>query len=242
MGWRRGPLARPNDVPLGFEGWLQESVRQTDTAPFITFMLQMIPGTVTHTTPESPMRTSPFRLALLVATVLAVLSPARAQAQGPSQTEAQLADPTLIVLVRHAERAGPSAEDPGLTPIGSERARALARLLEDAGITQIHASPTRRARDTGLPLAEHQGLEIERYDPRDLEGFAARLLALPGRHLVVGHSNTTDELSVLLGGASYGPIMEEWEYDRLYLLTPQPGGGMGTVLIRLGPPVERDEP
>lgn len=145
--------------------------------------------------------------------------------------------PSLVVLVRHAERAGPSAQDPGLTPVGEERARALARLLAEAGITAIHASETRRARDTALPLAEALGLSIESYEPRELEAFAGRLARLPGRHLVVGHSNTTDELSVFLGGASYGPIVEAWEYDRLYFLTARPGGGFETVLVRFGPPV-----
>lgn len=145
--------------------------------------------------------------------------------------------PSLIVLVRHAERDGPSAEDPGLTGIGQERARVLARLLADAGITAIHTSDTRRARDTAEPLATARGEEIQTYDPRALEEFAGRLALEPGRHLVVGHSNTTDELSVLLGGQPFGPIQEAWEYDRLYLLTPAPDGGFETVLLRFGPPV-----
>jgi phosphohistidine phosphatase SixA len=172
------------------------------------------------------MRTFPFTLSLIWLLGLAALTPAPilGQDEGPS----------LIVLVRHAERAGPSADDPGLTPVGAERAQMLARLLEDAGITQIHSTDTRRTLETGLPLARNRGLEIERYDPRDLEGFAAHLLTLPGRHLVVGHSNTTDALSVLLGGTSHGPIIEAWEYDRLYLLTPRAEGGMETVMIRFG--------
>ncbi len=144
---------------------------------------------------------------------------------------------SLIVLVRHAERAGPSAEDPGLTELGSERALALARLLIDSGITAIHSTDTQRTRDTGAPLAKRLGLSIELYDGRDLEAVAEHLLALPGRHLVVGHSNTTDELSALLGGEAFGEIIEAWEYDRLYLLTPRPEGGMETVLLRYGPEV-----
>jgi phosphohistidine phosphatase SixA len=178
------------------------------------------------------MRPSPIALLPLLLLVLAASAPAPAPAERPS----------LIVLVRHAERAGPSSEDPGLTPVGSERAEALARLLHEAGITQIHASDTRRTRETGLPLAQRLGLDIEGYDPRNLEGFAARLLTLPGRHLIIGHSNTTDEMSVLLGGASHGPIVEDWEYDRLYFLTPRPGGGMETVMIRFGPPAPRLHP
>jgi 2,3-bisphosphoglycerate-dependent phosphoglycerate mutase len=167
-------------------------------------------------------------LALLLTLALAAPTPAPLLAQTQE-------GPSLVVLVRHAERAGPSADDPGLTLIGAERALVLARLLEDAGITRIHSSDTRRTRDTALPLARNQGLEIEIYNHRDLEGFAAELMKLPGRHLVVGHSNTTDEMSVFLGGASHGAIVEEWEYDRLYFLTPRPEGGMETVLVRFGP-------
>jgi 2,3-bisphosphoglycerate-dependent phosphoglycerate mutase len=161
-------------------------------------------------------------------------APATAQAFGPDPD-----GPSLVVLVRHAERAGPSADDPGLTDTGAQRSRDLARLLEDAGITRIHSSDTRRTRETALPLARQEGLEIEIYDHRNLEAFAAALLTLPGRHLVVGHSNTTDEMSVLLGGASHGPIVEAWEDDRIYFLTPRPDEGMETVMLRFGPVSER---
>lgn len=155
------------------------------------------------------------------------------------QTAQQAEGPSLIVLVRHAERAGPSAEDPGLTELGSERARELSRLLADAGLTRIHSSDTRRTRDTARPLAERLGRPVEIYDHRALEAFARELRQQEGRHLVVGHSNTTDELAVYLGGSSHGEIVEAWEYDRLYLLTPRPGGGMETVVLRFGPPVNR---
>ncbi len=169
----------------------------------------------------------PFAALLVLFLGLGLSAPIQAQESGP---------PSLVVLVRHAERAGPSADDPGLTAVGTERALALARLLQDAGITRIHASATRRARDTAAPLAEALGITIETYDPRRLGDFALELRDAPGRHLVVGHSNTTDELSELLGGESFGPVVEDWEYDRLYFLTPLPGGGVATVMIRFGPP------
>jgi len=56
---------------------------------------------------------------------------------------------------------------------------------------------------------------VKLYDPRDLEGFAKRLLAENGHILVVGHSNTTPPLSALLGGPEGEPIVEATEYDRL---------------------------
>jgi len=181
-----------------------------------------------------PVKTPSPAFATLAAFVL-LCAPSLA----PSAAAQDREGPSLVVLVRHAERAGPSADDPGLTEVGSERAAELARLLGDAGITRIHSSDTRRTRETGRPLSDRLGIPIETFDHRDLEAFAARLRALPGRHLVVGHSNTTDELSELLGGASYGPIVEEWEYDRLYLLVPQSTGSMETVMIRFGPEPKR---
>ena len=65
-----------------------------------------------------------------------------------------------------------------------------------------------------------------------MEGLAATLRSTPGRHLVVGHSNTTPALVELLGGDSGGPI-DEAEYDRFYVLTLHPGGSVTTVVLRL---------
>jgi 2,3-bisphosphoglycerate-dependent phosphoglycerate mutase len=176
------------------------------------------------------MRPTPYRSRTFAVGALGLLLAAPLHAEGQD-------GPTLVVLVRHAERAGPSADDPGLTEVGAERATELARLLADAGITAIHSSDTRRTRETAAPLADRIGANVEIYDHRDLEGIAGRLLERPGRHLVVGHSNTTDELAHLLGGERQGEIVEEWEYDRLYFLTPGRDGGMTTVMIRFGPPV-----
>ena len=72
------------------------------------------------------------------------------------------------------------------------------------------------------------------YDAQDLEGFADRLRETPGRHLVLGHSNTTPQLAEALGGDPSTPI-EEMEYDRLYVL-PLTSTGTSTVLLRFGNP------
>jgi 2,3-bisphosphoglycerate-dependent phosphoglycerate mutase len=146
---------------------------------------------------------------------------------------------SAILLVRHAERAAEPADDPGLTSTGAERAQALARLLGDAPIHRVYSTRTRRTLETADPLAQALGLEVEFYDSGDLGGLARELLAQPGTHLVVGHSNTTPDLAVALGGEARGTIVEAWEYDRLYVLTPGADGSMGTLLLRYGPAVTR---
>ena len=86
---------------------------------------------------------------------------------------------------------------------------------------------------TGRPATHVTGLAMEVYDPRDLGGFAERLRRTPGRHLVLGHSNTTTDLVAALGGDPGTPIDVALEYDRLYIVTLTEDGA-STVLIRFG--------
>jgi phosphohistidine phosphatase SixA len=143
------------------------------------------------------------------------------------------AEPTVVYLVRHAEKADESA-DPALTAEGNARAAVLAGLLSDSGITHIYSSDFVRTRATVEPLARRLGLETLIYDPRDLVGIASRLRNTPGRHLVSGHSNTTPRLVELLGGDPHSAIDEPSEYDRLYIVTLLPGGRASSVLLRYG--------
>ena len=143
--------------------------------------------------------------------------------------------PDAIFLVRHAEKTT-EATDPGLTDAGKARAVALADRLADEGITHIHSSDFIRTRDTATPLAERLGLDVEIYDAGDLPGIAEKLKATPGRHLVVGHSNTTPQLTELLGGDGGTPIVEANEYDRLYIVTTKAGEPVKSYLTRFGAP------
>ncbi len=140
---------------------------------------------------------------------------------------------TEIFLVRHAEKTA-DKDDPALTQRGQARALLLADMLKDAKITQIHSSDYTRTRDTAAPLAKQLGLDVQIYDPRDLTGMAERLRKSGGRHFVVGHSNTTPQLTELLGGDGGTPIVEATEYDRLYYITIAKDGGVTTALLRFG--------
>ncbi len=173
------------------------------------------------------MRRSRF-LALFATAVATVSCSAGPQAAMPEP------EPVVVYLVRHAEKVDASA-DPALSAEGTERAQLLAHILADAGITQIHSTDYERTRQTGAPLAEQLGMDIASYDPRDLPGFAARLRATPGRHLVLGHSNTTPDLVAALGGDPMGAIDEAAEYDRLYSVVIL-GDKTVSTLLRYGVP------
>lgn len=140
---------------------------------------------------------------------------------------------TAIYLVRHAEKVDDS-RDPELSEAGKVRAAELARVLGDAGVTHIWSTDLLRTRHTGAPLAERLGLTIETYNPGRMAEFAARLKATPGRHLVLGHSNTTPALVKALGGAP-GSEIPDTEYDRLYVVTFG-GAAPVTVQLRFGAP------
>lgn len=173
-------------------------------------------------------------IGLLAAMAMTALSACASVAADRPEPDSKLSAPVTIFLVRHAEKQG--GDDPALTEGGAIRAEALSDLLRDANVAHIHSSDYRRTRDTAAPLADRLGLAVRLYDPRDLPGMAEGLLASEGTHLVVGHSNTTPQLTELLGGEGGTPIVEATEYDRLYLVRRAPDGSISTVLLRYGAP------
>jgi broad specificity phosphatase PhoE len=64
------------------------------------------------------------------------------------------AQPSAIILVRHAEKAATPASDPGLTPVGLQRAADLAAALGDAHVNAIVTTQLERAKATAKPLAD----------------------------------------------------------------------------------------
>lgn len=160
---------------------------------------------------SSPSRSRPAlilqSLALLASLALA------ACASAPPDADTEPAG-GVIYLVRHAETDDSTPERP-LDATGQARARTLADLLADADIDRILSSDFPRTRATAAPLAERLGLAVEIYDASDLPALAERLRNSQDTVLVVGHSNTTPELVVLLGGEDLGPIAES-DHERVY--------------------------
>lgn len=137
-----------------------------------------------------------------------------------------------VYFVRHAEKQ--IARDPDLTEMGQLRAEKLMEILADKSIIHIHSSDTQRTRQTAQPLAKLNQLEIIIYDPRDLPTLARTIKASPGNHLVVGHSNTTAQAVLAIGGQDTEAPISDDEYDRLYHITIT-DDAITTDLIRFQP-------
>lgn len=146
-------------------------------------------------------------------------------------------DPLVVFLVRHAEKVD-NSRDPRPSPAGRERADELALVLRDTGIEHVYSTNFIRTRKTAAPTAKALGLKVELYEHSQLAALVERMRRLGGRHLVVGHSNSTPAVVALLGGDPGDPIEETSEYDRIYIVTVGADGVVSTVLLRYGAPFE----
>jgi len=127
--------------------------------------------------------------------------------------------PTVVILVRHAEKAATPANDPPLTDAGAARAKALVALLANANVDAVIATPTVRTRETARPTAEAHGLTIETvaFAPaaQHAKAVAEAVMKHAGKTvLVVGHSNTVAAIVAALGGPKM-PDLCDTQYSML---------------------------
>ena len=146
---------------------------------------------------------------------------------------------TTVILVRHAEKAAAPADDPGLTDAGQARARALAEIARDAGVTAIITTQFARTRETARLAAEAVGVtaEVARAGGAQHAQEVAGLIRAHagGVVLVVGHSNTVAAIIAALG-APQPPAICDGEYDNLYIMTMPASGPARVIRARYGEP------
>jgi probable phosphoglycerate mutase len=167
------------------------------------------------------------RATVLAAALAALLSqPLDAQAQADTSRW------STILLVRHAEKAGPSGNVP-LTPAGKIRALRLAAMLRDAQVGHIFTTDTIRTRDTAEPLVKRTGVIPQVMAGSGIDALVSKLRLLPAGAvaLVVHHSNTLPDIVEKLGGPRLAPIGDA-EFDRLLVLTRSPEGTTRVVTLR----------
>lgn len=108
-----------------------------------------------------------------------------------------------VILLRHGEPdwspgGGPSVNDPGLTPLGHQQARAAAQSLARRRLDAIYVSPYRRSQETAAPLAEATGLE-----PVTVEGLAEVGVAVDGL--------SQEEVDRYFVEGTQRPLAEHWD-------------------------------
>lgn len=174
------------------------------------------------------MTTRPPRL-LAVALVALACAASRAAAQ----------EPTVVILVRHAEKARGGGDDPALTREGQARARALADALADARVDAVITTQYRRTRDTAAPLAAARHLTPEVVDVHQGDSVG-RIAQDVRRHagqtvLVVAHAESVARIIAALGGPRL-PDLCDTEYAHLFVLVLRPGREPMLVHSRYGAP------
>ncbi len=125
-------------------------------------------------------------------------------------------------VVRHAEKAVQEANmtsDVPLSETGKQRAEKLKDLLKGKRIGLVYSTNTIRTRSTAQQTADYFKLPITTYAPKPDSTFISLLKSKKQNTLVVGHSNTVDDIvNMLCGGKKVASDLKDTEYDNLYVI------------------------
>lgn len=126
-------------------------------------------------------------------------------------------------IVRHAEKeaAGPNmmSGDVALTAAGKDRAQKLLELMQGKKLIAVYSTNTIRTRSTAQPTADYFHLPVMIYGPRPDSAFITELRKYKANVLIVGHSNTVDEIVNGLMGKNKLKDLDDADYNRLFIVT-----------------------
>jgi len=132
-------------------------------------------------------------------------------------------------IVRHAEKVVQAENqlmnlsDPPLNREGIERAKVLKDSLADKHIGYIYSTNTERTKSTAAPLSVANGLDIKIYGPVPDQRFIDHLKTLDKNVLIIGHSNTVDDIVNGLIGDKVLNDLADSEYNNLFIVTKTDG-------------------
>jgi 2,3-bisphosphoglycerate-dependent phosphoglycerate mutase len=129
---------------------------------------------------------------------------------------------TNYYVVRHAEKEASSSDmmstDVPLSPSGKERAEALKKLLQNNNIKRIFSTNYIRTTSTAKPLSDAIGVQIEYYKPDDFL-FIGQLKDIKKQNvLIVGHSNTVDDIVNGITGKIHLQDLPDTQYGDLFII------------------------
>ena len=130
-----------------------------------------------------------------------------------------------VYVVRHAEKASiPNdslskmmSNDPPLSEPGRVRAIVLKDELGKKHIRHIYSTNTIRTFYTAEPLSKAIHIDIRVY--RDIDSLVRVVRSFKGNTLIVGHSNTVDDIvNKLSGETKISGDLKDNEYDNLFVI------------------------
>jgi len=129
-----------------------------------------------------------------------------------------------VYVVRHAEKSTSSdntskmmENDPPLSDAGKVRALVLKNELTSKHITHIYSTRTVRTMSTVEPLSQAIKINVELYS--DLDSLVTTIRSAKGNVLVVGHSNTVDDIvNKMCGQVKIATDLKDGEYDNLFIV------------------------
>ena len=153
---------------------------------------------------------------------------------------AALAQPSTVILVRHAERAAEPKADPLLTADGQQRALDLAAALAGANVSAIITTHLQRTQLTAKPLGDaiaQAPIVVRAGGQGHPDSVAAAVMRLPAGAvvLVVGHSNTIPAIIAALGGPRM-PDLCDGQYSNLYIMELKAGSAARLIKAKYGAP------
>ena len=154
------------------------------------------------------------------------------------------APPTVVLLVRHAEKAAQPPQDPPLTDAGATRAQALVAVARDAGVSAIITTQFVRTKSTAEPTAAALKLTPEVVQAGPMPQHAKAVAEQVKKHaggtvLVVGHSNTIPAIIGALGATQPRDLCDS-EYDALFVVVLGDTGPPRVVRSKFGAPSAAD--
>jgi phosphohistidine phosphatase SixA len=142
-----------------------------------------------------------------------------------------------VLLVRHADIDLPARSgNPSLNSAGRARAETLAQLVGSAGITTVFTSSLLRTKQTVEPVVARLGLSPREAPAPDALAQEVASGADGGVVLIAGHSNTVPEMITALGVPPPAPVIDEREFDNLFVVTVAKPGEAGAIRLKYGKP------
>ena len=128
---------------------------------------------------------------------------------------------TTYYIVRHAEKEGQNMlSDPPLTAKGEKQAQDLKTYLQGKKIKAVYSTNYARTLATAEPTRKFFNADVKIYDPRKSDELVKELKQIrDGDVLVVGHSNTVDDVVNGLLSENKMSDLADTEYGDVFIVT-----------------------